>query len=366
LTVRLLQFVKYGQEGTYTKSQLRDFSDQVVTAIIARLDQADVTAEREDLEVASACVHAGGDVEVVVWFHRWASAHAGGDPAASDAPLRRSTVDAETMDWLVASLRESPITVEMEPETFSSGTGTGFVQSGGWSARSLGFELFMTLASFFPGVNVWLSKEFGETVKQTKALAETVSAQLEEVDEQRAELARMRQAWDIGEGDIATTNLLASGAFGSVYRGTWGHIPVALKFLRAQMAELDPGSLIEFRKEAQLMQSINHPNLVVFHGMGKRSDGQYFIVLELMARGSLRDLLGSDAAVPWTDRARFAVEVAKAMRHLHGLGLAHRDLKSDNVLISDDMHAKVAVRQSRHQILHRLAQKSIQHSQPDP
>ena len=90
-------------------------------------------------------------------------------------------------------------------------------------------------------------------------------------------------------------------------------------------------------------ESIKHPNLVVFYGIGKAAaDNQYFMVLELMAKGSLRDLLKSDEELPWTERCRLCAEAAKGMLHVHSLGMMHRDFKSDNVLISEDVHAKVA------------------------
>ena len=85
-----------------------------------------------------------------------------------------------------------------------------------------------------------------------------------------------------------------------------------------------------------------HPNLVSFLGISSTELGQIHLVFELMEMGSLASLLVSDKVLEWGLRQQFALELARGMKHLHGLGMIHRDLKSDNCLVSADMHAKVS------------------------
>ena len=85
-----------------------------------------------------------------------------------------------------------------------------------------------------------------------------------------------------------------------------------------------------------------HPNLVSFLGISSTELGQIHLVFELMEMGSLASLLVSDKMLEWGLRQQFALELARGMKHLHGLGMIHRDLKSDNCLVSADMHAKVS------------------------
>ena len=78
-----------------------------------------------------------------------------------------------------------------------------------------------------------------------------------------------------------------------------------------------------------------------FLGISITELGQIHLVFELMEMGSLAALLVSDKVLEWQTRQQFALELAHGMQHLHGLGMIHRDLKSDNCLVSADMHAKV-------------------------
>jgi len=73
---------------------------------------------------------------------------------------------------------------------------------------------------------------------------------------------------------------------------------------------------------------------VNFYGVCTSADGELQLVFELCAKGSMRSLLHSPAELPWAQRLHFAIGIAKGMKYLHGLDLVHRDLKSDNVLVS--------------------------------
>eukprot|EP00040_Diaphanoeca_grandis_P017182 m.89286 g.89286 ORF g.89286 m.89286 type:complete len:1208 (-) comp26282_c0_seq1:76-3699(-) len=152
--------------------------------------------------------------------------------------------------------------------------------------------------------------------------------------------SRMRKAWEIREGDLTFEKSLASGSFGEVWSATWGHIPVAVKTLHAYLAEF-PDEMVEFEREAIFMQSIRHPNLLIFYGAGIKTDGAPFLVVELMAKGAMSRFI-KEEHLAWTTRSRFALEIAQGMAHLHGLDSMHRDLKSDNCLVDDRLHVKVA------------------------
>eukprot|EP00041_Stephanoeca_diplocostata_P022495 m.537729 g.537729 ORF g.537729 m.537729 type:complete len:133 (+) comp22077_c0_seq30:2678-3076(+) len=89
---------------------------------------------------------------------------------------------------------------------------------------------------------------------------------------------RLQQAWVIPEQDVIFEEMLASGAFGTVWKGRWGHIPVAVKKLKLPLDGLDPVATEDFDREVSFMQSIRHPNLLIFYGAGVTSDGLAFLV----------------------------------------------------------------------------------------
>lgn len=164
------------------------------------------------------------------------------------------------------------------------------------------------------------------------------------------EVIALRSAWEIDAGDVRLLERIdvhSPGAFGAVYRGSWDDLLVAVKVLREGMMDLDPTTAAEFEKEAEVMLHARHPNLVRFFGAGQLPSGDPFLVLELVARGSLREILAAEEAGRRTPlasamRTQLALDVIRGMAHIHSLGLVHRDLKSGNVLVTESWRGKVA------------------------
>jgi len=119
---------------------------------------------------------------------------------------------------------------------------------------------------------------------------------------------------------------------------------VAVKVLRRSMLDMDMNVVVEFEREISFMQRTRHSNLVRFFGAGRQEDDTPFLVEELMASGTLKDLLrgGNMRQLDWDAKTALATDVARGMAYMHGLGHIHRDLKSSNVLITEKMQAKVA------------------------
>eukprot|EP00727_Mastigamoeba_balamuthi_P010210 m51a1_g5811 putative protein kinase domain containing protein (981) ;mRNA; r:146240-149867 len=133
---------------------------------------------------------------------------------------------------------------------------------------------------------------------------------------------------------------LASGAFGSVYRGRYRGRPVAVKILRANHQE-DERVLARFRKEIEVYNTLRHPMICEFIGASHIS-GKLCLCTELFAFGSVAALIRSGAPLAYALRLKFVQNIAEAMAFLHSNGVIHRDLKPSNVLISSfDLGDKV-------------------------
>jgi len=134
--------------------------------------------------------------------------------------------------------------------------------------------------------------------------------------------------------------LLGEGGMGTVYRATDTRLDreVAIKVLPAELTA-DVERRQRFRQEALLAAAFNHPNIATVHDVGEH-DGVTFIVMELVRGESLRSLIRKEPL----DIGRvvdIATGVAAGLARAHREGVLHRDLKPDNVVLTDEGVPKV-------------------------
>src|SRR6266498_145146 len=142
-------------------------------------------------------------------------------------------------------------------------------------------------------------------------------------------------------GRYEVGRLLGAGEMAEVYEGHDRLLArrMAIKILLSQYAH-DPAFLERFRREAQSAASLPHPNIVSVFDTG--SDGDtWFIVMELVAGNTLRDLIHLHGPVHPARAAEICSEVAGALAVAHARGIVHRDVKPGNVMLTTEGKVKV-------------------------
>jgi serine/threonine-protein kinase len=130
---------------------------------------------------------------------------------------------------------------------------------------------------------------------------------------------------------------------GEVYRGHDTRLKrdVAIKVLPSEFAA-DPERLARFRREAELLATLNHPNIAIVHGLEETADG-IAIAMELVEGESLAQRVQgvSDSGFGISESVRIARQICDALEAAHDKGIVHRDLKPGNIMLTHDGQVKV-------------------------
>jgi serine/threonine protein kinase len=135
--------------------------------------------------------------------------------------------------------------------------------------------------------------------------------------------------------------LLGEGGMGSVYRAVDTNLDreVALKVLKLSLSG-NADECEKLEREARTTAQINHPHIIKIFDFG-RSQGQFYIAMELIGGGSLDDLIQTCHAVPESTVLQVGIQVAQGLAAALELGLIHRDIKPANILFADAETAKL-------------------------
>jgi len=133
---------------------------------------------------------------------------------------------------------------------------------------------------------------------------------------------------------------LGEGGMGEVYRArdTVLNRDVAIKMLPAPLAA-DPDRIARLRREAQLLASLNHPNIAHVYGL-QQTDETQALVMELVDGPTLADRI-AEGPISVNDTRSIAKQIADALEVAHDQGIIHRDLKPANIKVQPDGRVKV-------------------------
>ena len=141
---------------------------------------------------------------------------------------------------------------------------------------------------------------------------------------------------DIVEGRYRVIRVLGEGGMGTVFLAEHALIKrrVAIKVLHPELAT-DAIVVERFMNEARAAGTLGHPNIVESTDMGFTHDHVPYIVFEYLEGTLLTDEIYRVGGLPVRRVVRIAQQIASALQAAHNAGIVHRDLKSDNVFLTD-------------------------------
>ena len=177
-------------------------------------------------------------------------------------------------------------------------------------------------------------RQYSDLFKKTEVLLEVVAGERPEPQRpdvrQQLLLNHEQLQWDAGLAD----GVLGSGSFATVHKARYYNCDIALKYFKDLQGSADASELLAFRREALIMQSAMHRNIVSFIG----ADIERGLILMERATCSLHDLLyrvtgAGPAPLSKGLRAKIVIEVCRGLRYLHYHDIVHRDIKASNILL---------------------------------
>src|SRR6266702_3896592 len=141
-------------------------------------------------------------------------------------------------------------------------------------------------------------------------------------------------------GSLEITALLGKGGMGEVYRARDTKLKreVAIKILPEEFSS-DPERVARFQREAEVLASLNHPNIAAIYDL-QEANGSRYLVLELVEGETLANRIAR-GPIPVEEALDIAKNICEALEAAHEKGIVHRDLKPANVKITPDGKVKV-------------------------
>ncbi|WP_437541472.1 serine/threonine-protein kinase [Sorangium sp. So ce367] len=144
------------------------------------------------------------------------------------------------------------------------------------------------------------------------------------------------------QGRFLIDRLLGRGGMGEVWAAldTALERPVAIKIIHRALAG-EARYAERFLRETKLAARVAHPNIVRLYDAGRAADGRLFMVTERAAGVPLREIIAGGARLDPVRALHYAIQIADALSTAHEADLVHRDVKPENILVSDGVRARL-------------------------
>jgi len=147
------------------------------------------------------------------------------------------------------------------------------------------------------------------------------------------------------DGKYQILDRLGIGGMGEIFKVRHIHLNElrVIKIMRPNVAADDQG-LQRFLQEARTSTMIKHKNLAMLYDFAQLEDGSYYMVWEFIDGTNIQKWIGQNGPMPPRLTVEISVQALMGLDHLHSMGLIHRDISPENIMLSQDHHGKLLVK----------------------
>uniref|UniRef100_A0A0N5AT37 non-specific serine/threonine protein kinase n=1 Tax=Syphacia muris TaxID=451379 RepID=A0A0N5AT37_9BILA len=147
-----------------------------------------------------------------------------------------------------------------------------------------------------------------------------------------------KETWSIGFYEVS--DVIGQGNYARVRKGYHRitKIPVAVKCIDKQ--KMDEASMIRAKREIAILKRLNHPNIATLYQVFETTRG-FYLVMQYAANGELANFLPGNRILPESEARIKLWQIVSAVEYCHSLGIVHRDLKLENLLLDKNFNIKI-------------------------
>jgi serine/threonine-protein kinase len=147
------------------------------------------------------------------------------------------------------------------------------------------------------------------------------------------------------DGKYQILDRLGVGGMGEIFKVRHIHLNElrVIKIMRPNVAADDQG-MQRFLQEARTSTMIKHKNLAMLYDFAQLEDGSYYMVWEFIDGTNIQKWIAQNGPVPPRLAVEIAMQALNGLEHLHSMGLIHRDISPENIMLSQDRQGKLAVK----------------------